>query len=206
MKALLVNGGPHQFGCTYTALNEVATTLNSDGVETEILWLGNKPYQSCTACGSCKNGEGCIIKDGVNEFIEKAKEVDGLIIGSPVHYASATGAITTFMDRAFYAGARYFRGKLGASVVSCRRGGSTAALDQLNKYFTISSMPIVSSSYWNMIHGHTAEEALQDLEGLHTMRTLGHNMAWLLKCIELGKENDIEFKSYEKKVITNFIR
>lgn len=206
MKVILVNGSPKEKGCTYTALCEAEKTLNECGVETEILWVGNKPLAGCIACTSCfKTGE-CVFDDTVNEFAKKAEEADGFIFGSPVHYASAAGAITSFMDRAFYSAGSKMRGKPAAAVVSCRRGGASAAFDQLNKYFTINSMPVVSSQYWNQVHGNTPEEVLKDGEGLQTMRTLAKNMAWLLKCIELGKQNGLEIPPQEEKVKTNFIR
>lgn len=209
MKVLLVNGGPHKTGCTYTALEEVASTLREAGVETEIVWLGVKPLAGCIGCGSCAEKKACFRDDAVNEFLDKATEADGFVFGSPVHFASASGAITSFMDRAFYAGNRrgVFAGKPAAAVASCRRGGATATFDQLNKYFTISSMPVVSSQYWNMVHGNTPDEVRQDLEGLQTMRTLGRNMAWLLRCIEAGRQAGIDFpRGAEEPLRTNFIR
>ena len=206
MKVLLVNGGPHKEGCTYTALKEVEKQLNKNDIKTEIIWLGVKPISGCIACGSCKTAGKCFIDDKVNEFIEKAKEADGFVFGTPVHFASATGAITSFMDRVFYAGKAVFQNKLGACVVSCRRGGATSTFDQLNKYFTINNMPIVSSQYWNMVHGNTPEEVMQDEEGLQTMRTLGNNMAWLLKCIEQGRKAGIEVPEKEQPIRTNYIR
>lgn len=206
MKVILVNGSPKEKGCTYTALCEVANTLNANGVDTEIFWVGNDAIAGCTGCGGCAGTGKCIFDDTVNEFVEKAGEADGFVFGSPVHYASASGALTSFLDRAFMTAGGKMRGKLGASVVSCRRGGASAAFDQINKYFTINSMPVVSSQYWNQVHGSNPDEVRQDLEGLQTMRTLGNNMAWLLKCIELGKENGIEIPSQEPKVKTSFIR
>ena len=208
MKVLLVNGGPHRDGCTHTALSEVAATLGAEGVETEIIWLGNQPIGGCTACGTCSQTGRCVRNDCVNEFLGKAAAADGFVFGSPVHYAAATGAITSFMDRAFYAGnnAGVFFHKPAAAVVSCRRAGNTATFDQLNKYFTISSMPVVSSQYWNMVHGSTAEQVRQDLEGMQTMRTLARNMAWMLRCIEAGRRAGIEPPVREAPVRTNFIR
>lgn len=208
MKVLLINGSPKAHGCTYTALSEVAGELEKENIKTEIFHVGNKPIRGCTACGSCsKDNPGrCIFDDDpVNIALEKAKEADGFVFGSPVHYASASGMITSFLDRFFYAG-NCFQYKPGAAIVSCRRGGSTAALDQLNKYFTISNMPIVSSQYWNMVHGNTPEEVRQDLEGMQTMRILGKNMAWLLKCIQAGKEAGIALPEKEPRMRTNFIR
>lgn len=206
MKVILVNGSPKEKGCTYTALCEAEKTLNECGVETEILWVGNKPLAGCIACTSCFKTGKCVFDDTVNEFAKKAEEADGFIFGSPVHYASAAGAITSFMDRAFYSAGSKMRGKPAAAVVSCRRGGASAAFDQLNKYFTINSMPVVSSQYWNQVHGNTPEEVLKDGEGLQTMRTLAKNMAWLLKCIKLGKQNGLEIPPQEEKIKTNFIR
>ena len=206
MKVILVNGSSKKNGCTYTALTEVAGALEKNGIETEIFHVGNKPLAGCMGCGACLKTGKCFMDDTVNEFVEKAKEADGFVFGSPVHYAAASGAITSFLDRAFYGKGSVFAGKPGASVVSCRRGGASAAFDQLNKYFTISSMPVVSSQYWNQVHGTTPEEVRQDEEGMQTMRTLGNNMAWLLKCIELGKKEGISFPEGEKKIATNFIR
>lgn len=208
MKVLLINGSPKSKGCTYTALCEIAKELEKENIEAEIFHIGNKPIRGCMACGGCyKNDDNkCVFNDDVvNIALEKAKEADGFIFGSPVHYAGASGEITSFLDRFFYAGSG-FEYKLGAAIVSCRRGGSTAALDQLNKYFTISQMPIVSSQYWNMVHGNTPEEVKQDLEGMQVMRTLGKNMAWLLKCIQAGKEYGIALPEKEERARTNFIR
>ena len=207
MKVLLVNGSARAAGCTFTALQEVAAALEKNGIETEIIQVGAQPIAGCIGCGACgKLGKCFRDGDGINEFVEKAKAADGFVFGSPVHYASASGALTSFMDRAFYAGRKAFQGKPGACVVSCRRGGAASTFDQINKYFTISNMPVVSSQYWNMVHGNTPDEVRQDLEGLQTMRTLGNNMAWLLKCIEAGKEQGITFPVGEPKIATNFIR
>ena len=208
MKVLLVNGSPHKTGCTHTALEEVASMLREAGVETEIVWLGVHPLAGCIGCGSCAKEKRCFRDDIVNEFLDKAAEADGFVFGSPVHYAAASGTITSFLDRAFYAGNRrgVFAGKPGAVVVSCRRGGASAAFDQLNKYLTISSMPVVSSQYWNQVHGNTPDEVRQDLEGMQTMRTLGRNMAWFLRCIEAGRRAGIDFPQAEPGVRTNFIR
>lgn len=206
MKVILVNGSPKKNGCTYTALEEVAGALEKNGIETEIFWVGNKPLSGCLGCNAClKTGE-CFMDDTVNEFVRKAKEADGFVFGSPVHYAAASGSITSFLDRAFYGKSAAFTGKVGASVVSCRRGGATAAFDQLNKYFTISNMMMVGSQYWNQVHGNTPDEVRKDEEGLQTMRTLGNNMAWLLKCIEAGKKEGITFPEKEAPLKTNFIR
>jgi len=207
MKVLLVNGSPHKNGCTYTALCEVEKTLKEEGIETEIFWVGAKPIGGCMGCGACRQLGKCVFDDVVNEFVEKAKEADGFIFGSPVHYAAASGAITSFMDRAFYSGKSAFAHKPASAVVSARRGGNTATYDQLNKYFGISEMPIISSKYWNMVHGNTPEEVMQDEEGLQTMRVLGRNMAYFLKCLDCGRKNGIELPKQEKeRKVTNFIR
>ncbi len=205
MKVLLVNGSYHEKGCTYTALAEVAKALNANGVETEIYWLGQNQVSGCKGCWACKKIKKCVLDDGVNEFVAKAAEFDGFVFGSPVYYASAAGALVSFMDRVFYSGGKNLAFKPAAAVVSCRRAGASTTFDVINKYFTINNMPIVGSNYWNEIHGNTAEEAAQDAEGLQTMRMLGNNMAWLLKCIALGKEAGIAPET-EKKIWTNFIR
>jgi multimeric flavodoxin WrbA len=205
MKVLLVNGSHHEKGCTYTALAEVAKALNANGVETEIYWIGQNETSGCKGCWACKKLRKCVIEDGLNEFVEKAASFDGYVFGSPVYYASAAGALVSFMDRLFYSGGRALAYKPAAAVVSCRRAGASTTFDVINKYFTINNMPIVSSNYWNEIHGNTAEEAVQDEEGLQTMRILGNNMAWLLKCIELGKQAGLA-PERERKIMTNFIR
>ncbi len=208
MKVLLINGSPNEKGCTYTALCEVAGELNRAGVDTQIFHVGKQPVRGCIGCGGCaRAGRGrCVFGDDrVNEALALAEEADGFVFGSPVHYAAASGMATSFLDRFFYAG-RGFARKPGAAVVSCRRGGASAAFDQLNKYFTISQMPIVSSQYWNMVHGNTPEEVKQDLEGLQTLRTLGRNMAWLLRCIEAGRAAGVPEPEQEPKLRTNFIR
>lgn len=208
MKVILLNGSPRGEKCTYTALKLVADEIEKNGIETEIINIGNSAIRGCIGCGACaKSGKGCAFgDDGVNEFVEKMKGADGLIIGSPVHYASASGAVTSFMDRASYSGGGALAFKPGAAVVSCRRGGATAAFDQLNKYFTILNMPIVSSNYWNMVHGGTPEEVLKDEEGVQTMRVLGKNMSWLVKAIAVAKENGVSHAESEKKIKTNYIR
>lgn len=206
MKVILVNGSPRKKGCTYTALCEVAGALEKNGIETEIFQVGAKPVAGCIGCNVCLKNGRCFVDDPVNEFVEKAKTADGFVFGSPVHYAAASGAITSFLDRAFYGKGNVFAGKPGAAVVSCRRGGAASAFDQLNKYFTINSMPVVSSQYWNQVHGNTPDEVRQDAEGLQTMRTLGNNMAWLLKCIQAGAAAGITFPEREPAMKTNFIR
>ena len=206
MKVLLVNGSPNREGCTYTALKEVSKTLEENGIDTEIFQVGNKHIGGCIGCGSCKKTGECFMEDGVNEFVEKAKEADGFVFGSPVYYAAASGSITSFLDRAFYSGGKHMAFKPGAVICSARRAGTTSTLDQLSKYLTICNMPVVSSQYWNMVHGNTPEEVKKDLEGMQTMRVLGRNMAWLIKCIELGKKNNILKPELEERERTNFIR
>lgn len=205
MKVLLINGSPNEKGCTYTALHEVEKTLNKQGVDTEILYLGKKAIAGCIACSSCKKTGKCIWNDTVNEVAEKLNTIDALVVGSPVYYAGANGQITSFLDRLFYSAGDKMAKKLGASVVSCRRGGATTTFDQLNKYFSINNMPIVSSQYWNQVHGYTPNDVLKDEEGLQTMRTLGENMAWLLKCIEVGRNGGVNEPNYEAKIRSNFI-
>jgi multimeric flavodoxin WrbA len=210
MKVILVNGSPHKKGCTWTALTEVAKTLNEEGIETEIFWIGIKPLAGCTACKSCAKKGRCMFDDTVNEFLDIAKDADGFVFGSPVHYAAASGALTSFMDRAFYkdmqAGRQTFYLKPAAAVVSARRAGTTATFDQINKYFTISEMPVISSRYWNMVHGARPEDVKKDEEGLQTMRVLARNMAFFLKCKEAGLNAGVQFPEREKPVFTNFIR
>ena len=206
MKVILVNGSPKQNGCTYTALKEVEESLNKNGIETEIFWLGAKPMAGCIGCGSClKNGQ-CFVDDKVNEFLAKVSTTDGFVFGTPVHFAASSGMLSSFMDRAFYGRKKLFSNKVAAAVASCRRGGATATLDEVNKYFQISNMPVVSSRYWNMVHGNKPEEVVKDEEGMQTMRTLGNNMAWLLKCIEAGKNNGVDLPKNEDIISTNFIR
>ncbi len=211
MKVLLVNGSPKKEGCTYTALSEVAKSLEQEGIETEIFWIGNKPLGGCIACRRCADTGRCVFDDSVNEFHGKAKSADGFIFGTPVHYASASGNMTGFMDRLFYSELcgnqnKTFRMKPAAAVLSARRAGTTAAFDQMIKYFTIQEMPVVSSSYWNMVHGARPEDVLQDAEGLYTMRELGKNMAYLLRCQEAGRNAGIDLPERGVKPYTNFIR
>lgn len=207
MKVLLINGSPHEHGCTWTALSEIASVLEAENIQSELVHVGHQPIMGCTGCGACRGGKGCVYRDDpVCAIVGKAAEADGFVFGSPVHYAAASGAMTSLMDRCFCSGGAAFAYKPAACIVSCRRGGSTAALDQLNKYLTISNMPMVSSSYWNMVHGTTPEEVRQDLEGMQTMRRIGKNMAWLLRCIEAGRAAGIERPAMEPGVRTNFIR
>lgn len=206
MKVLLINGSPKKNGCTYVALSEVAKSLNENGIGTELMHLGTTPLAGCIDCGVCYKTGKCFRDDIVNEFAEKTRECDGFIFGSPVHFASASGAITSFMDRAFFISSSQLRNKPAAAIVSCRRAGATASFDHLNKYFTIRCMPVVSSNYWNMVHGYRPEEVSHDLEGLQIMRVLGKNMSWMLKCIQAGKKAGIEPPGPEEKIYTNFIR
>ena len=206
MKVLLVNGGPHEKGCTYTALEEVSKTLQKNGIETEIIWLGVNPIAGCIGCNACLKTGKCFRNDIVNDFIEKSKEADGFVFGTPVHFASSAGSLTSFMDRVFYGRGNLFKNKPACCVVSCRRGGATATFDQINKYFSICNMPIVTSQYWNQVHGTNPDEVRRDEEGMQTMRTLGNNMAWLLKCIDVAKKNGVEYPENEKAVKTNFVR
>lgn len=205
MKVLMINGSPHKEGCTYTALSEVAAALRENGVESEILQLGAAPVRGCSACGGCAGKGRCVFDDIVNTALEKMEGCDGLVVGSPVHYASPAGSLVAFLDRMFYSGS-CFAHKPAAAVVSARRGGTTAALDMLNKYFTISQMPVVSSTYWNMVHGSTPEDVRRDAEGMQTMRNLGRNMAWLLRCVAAGRESSVCPPEVERGSRTNFIR
>lgn len=205
MKVLLINGSSRKDGCTGTALKEVERALKEEGIETEIFFIGNEPMPDCIACRKCKDTGECIFHDIVNEFVEKAKMADGFVFGSPVYFAHPSGRLLTFMDRAFYSGGSAFAFKPGAAILSARRAGTTASFDVINKYFTSCSMPVVSSTYWNHVYGAQAEEVLEDKEGLMTMYNIGKNMAWLLKCIEMGRQNGMDHPENEK-VLTNFIR
>lgn len=212
MKVLLVNGSPNKSGCTYTALSEIADTLHQEGIDTEIFWIGNKPIAGCIGCHSCERLGHCFVKgDKVEEFLALARQCDGFVIGSPVYYASANGSLTAFMDRAFISelvgdNNKAFYLKPAAAVVSARRAGTTSTFDQLNKYFTLHQMPIISSVYWNMVHGDTPEEVRQDKEGLWTMRVLARNMAYFLRCKEAAEKLGIALPEQEEPVFTNFIR
>jgi multimeric flavodoxin WrbA len=211
MKVLLINGSPNEKGCTYTALSEIAKTLNSENIETEIYYIGTEPIAPCKDCRACTKLQKCVINDKVNELLARIRDFDGFVIGSPVHYASASGVISPFLDRLFFAGSRIpgenpFRLKPGTAIVSCRRAGSTATLDQLNKYFLINQMPIISGRYWNMVHGSNPEQVLQDLEGMQNMRIVGRNMAWHLKCKEAATKAGIKEPENETPTFTNFIR
>lgn len=208
MHVLMVNGSPHSDGCTRTALDEVAAALAAEGIGSEIFWIGNDPIASCIGCGSCFRTGCCFRRDGVDRFIEKARTADGFVFGSPVHYAAASGALTSFLDRAFMVGGAQgvFRYKPAAAVTSARRAGTTATLDQLNKYIVFHRMPLVPSQYWNMVHGSTPEQVRQDEEGLQIMRTLGRNMAWMLESFAAAREAGIVPPDPETPIRTNFIR
>lgn len=208
MKVLLFNGSPHKTGCTYTALTEAGKILEENGIETEVIQVGAQPVRGCVACGGCAKGKGCVFgdKDGLNAIIEKCRQADGFLFGSPVYYASPNGSLVSFLDRLFYAGGSALAHNPAACVCSARRAGTTATLDMLQKYLTINQMPVVSSTYWPMVHGGCAEDAKQDLEGMQVMRNLGRNMAWLLRCIEAGKAAGIEAPAAESGARTNFIR
>lgn len=205
MKVLLINGSPNQYSCTYTALNEVCKTLDKHNVKTEILYLGKKPIPGCIACNNCYTTGKCVFNDLVNDTFKKLDDYNAIILGSPVYFAGPSGQLTAFLDRLFYCSGNKMSGKLGASVVSCRRGGASTTFDRLNKYFTIRNMPIVSSQYWNQVHGLTPDDVLKDKEGLQTMRTLAQNMAWLLKCIQAGRNAGVPNPEYEPSIKTNFI-
>lgn len=204
MKVLLINGSPHENGCTYTALSEVASVLNSQGIETQIYHIGTKPVRGCIACGACSKLSRCAFDDDpANEILALMREADGIIIGFPVYYAGPNGALCALLDRAFYASKKTLQFKPAAAVVSARRSGTTATFDRLNKYFTINRMPIVSSQYWNGVHGFNPDDVRQDEEGLQTMRTLGYNMAWMLKSIANGNQ---PLPAIEPRKSTNFIK
>ena len=206
MKVILLNGSPKNNGNTFIALNVVSKSLNVEGIDTEIVHVGSKPIRGCLACGQCNNLKECVTRDLVNEVLAKFKDADGLIVGSPVYYASPAGTLISFLDRLFFSAKFDKTMKVGASVAVARRGGTTATFDVLNKYFTISNMPIVSSNYWNNVHGAAPGEAKEDAEGLQTMRRLGKNMAFLIKAIRLAKESIPLPTLDEQRQITNFIR
>ncbi len=206
MKVLMLNGSARPNGNTNLALTEIGKELEKEGIEYEIFQLGGGPVRDCIGCGQCSEN-GCVFTDdAVNEFVAKAKEADGMIFGTPVYYAHPSGRVQSFLDRVFYSSSRAFAGKPGASVAVARRGGTSASFDVMNKYFGISQMPVVSSTYWNLVHGQKPGQAAEDLEGMQTMRNLGRNMAWMLKCIEAGKQQGIEHPTAERGNWTNFIR
>ena len=208
MKVLLVNGSPHKQGCTYTALSEVGKALEAEGVATEHYWIGTQPMSGCLGCGGCSKSGRCVINDIVNEFLEKAKEFDGFVFGAPVHFAAIPGAMTSFMNRAFFSAraTRQFQGKPAAAVTSNRRAGSLPTLEQFSRYFIHGGMPVVPSQYWPMVFGGSPDEVRQDAEGLQIMRTLGRNMAWMLRCQDAGVQMNEHYPEREQRVSTNFIR
>lgn len=205
-KILLVNGSPNQNGCTATALGEIADTLQKNEVEAEILWLGKKPMTDCIACFQCQTNGKCVFNDQVNEIGSRIDEYDGFVFGSPVYYGGPTGRLTSFMDRLFFSVPdEKFAGKLAASVVSCRRGGATSAFERLNQYYLMENMIVVGSQYWNQVHGFTPDDVRKDEEGLQTMRTLGQNIAYLLKAQKAAANSGIEKPEYEETIYTNFV-
>lgn len=207
MKVLLINGSAHKEGCTYTALCEVAKALNINGIDTEIFQVGNPEIRDCCGCMECTKLDGkCVFDDIVNELIAKAADFDGFVFGSPVYFAHPSGRLLSLMDRAFYAGKKNFAFKPASVVVSARRAGTTASLDVIMKHFTIANMPVISSSYWNMVHGSTPDQVKQDLEGMQIMRHLGENMAWVLKCIDIAQKTGLSHPEQDAKIKTNFIR
>lgn len=210
-KVLLVNAGPHRRGCVNRALEEVADVLATEGVDSDVFWVGTKPLASCIACKKCANTGRCVFNDRVNEFIDIALDYDGYVLGTPVHWGSATGAATAFFDRAFYAMRQHGEGDLlrlrpGAAVASARRAGNTATIDQMNKYFQLLQMPIVTSRYWNIVHGAAADEVEQDEEGLQAMRFLGRNMAYLVKTLAAARAAGLQPSEQEETIFTNFVR
>ena len=211
MKVLLVNGSPNEKGCTYTALAEAGKAIEDEGLKTEFFWIGNKPVPGCIACAACATSGQCHIDDGVNEFRRLAAEADGFIFGTPVYFASANGSLMSFMDRVFFSEAmgnncETFYMKPASSIASARRAGTTASLDQINKYFAFAQMPVVSSRYWNVVHGMSPDEVMKDEEGMYTMRVLGRNMAYLVKCLNSAKQAGLPLPKNEAPIWTNFIR
>ena len=212
MKVLLVNGSSHVHGSTMRALEEMVRVFEEDGVETEIIQIGGKPIADCLQCNRCSELGACVIKDdGVNDFVAKAREADGFVFASPTYFAHPSGRLFSFLDRAFYSNGSHelyeaFMFKPGAAVAIARRGGTTATLDAINKYFGISQMPVAGSTYWNMAHGLTAEDIPQDDEGLQTLRNLARNMIWMMRCFEAGKAQGIPYPATEAEAVTNFVR
>lgn len=207
-KVLLISGSPNQHGCTDTALQEVSMSLNKNGVESEIYWIGKKPISGCIACAKCFETGHCVFtNDGLNDILARLPEFDGIIVGSPVYYSGPAGNLCSFLDRLFFAGMaqNLMHGKLAASVVYCRRGGASATFERLNQYFLMSNMIVIGAQYWNQVHGFTPDDVRKDKEGLQTMRTLGQNMAWILQSIEAGKKAGIHKPVYEEPEMTNFI-
>ena len=206
MKVLMLNGSARPTGNTYIALKEIGEQLKKEGIDYEIVNVGNKPLRDCMGCGRCTD-KGCVFEDdGVNEFLAKARGADGFVFGTPVYYAHPSGRILSFLDRVFYSGGRAFAFKPGAAVAVARRGGTSASFDVMNKYFGISQMPVIGSTYWNLVHGARAGEAAEDAEGLQTMRNLARNMAYYLKCQEAGRQAGVPLPEPERTSRTNFIR
>ncbi len=205
MKVLMLNGSPHKDGTTFRALSEISKVLNENGIETEIITVGDKKVSGCMACGACSKIGKCIQNDIVNELVEKVGESDGLIVGSPVYYAAPNATLLAVLDRMFYS-RKNFANKPAASIAVARRAGTTATLDVINKYFLISKMPVVASQYWNMVFGSNKVQAEEDKEGLQTMRTLALNMAWMIKCIKAGEKLGVLPPETEPQVKTNFVR
>lgn len=209
MKVVLVNGSPHPKGCTFTALSEIAAILNEKGVETEFFWIGNKPVGGCIDCRKCVDRGLCVFNDAVNDFLGMAGSFDGFVFGSPVHWGATSGNMKSFMDRAFFAdfcgNGRRFLFKPAACAASARRSGIVTTTDQMNRYFSLSQMPIVTSRYWDGVHGMNPDEVRKDLEGVQTMRFLARNMAWLLQCLEAAKKQGIKLPEQERVSFTNFI-
>ena len=206
MKVLLINGSPHEKGCTYTSLKEVADTLEKNGIGAEIHWIGKGDIPGCTGCGACRDKGKCVIDDDVNSVAARIDEFDGFVFGAPVYYSGPAGQLTSWMDRLFYTSGRKMRGQVAASVVNARRGGNSASFERLNQYYLMTNMVVPGSQYWNITHGTKPEDVLKDEEGLQTMRTLGNNMAWVLKCIDAGRKAGIDYPQPEPPLRTNFIR
>lgn len=209
MNVLLINGSPNEKRCTYTALAEAASALEAEGISTDIAWIGRDPLRGCNGCSGCsKRGDNrCIFDDDiVNSLIERAQKADGIIVGTPVYYAGANGALLAALDRLFYAASSTLRFKPAAGIASARRAGTTPAIDQVNKYFQINCMPVVSSNYWPMVHGKNADDVKQDAEGLQIMRVLGKNMAWILRSLEVARSAGVPTPDVEAKIMTDFIR
>lgn len=205
MKVLMINGSPEKDSCTNRALTEIANTLKSEDIDSEIIQIGTEIIRGCSACAGCRKLGKCVHDDIVNKIAARLDEFDAFIVGSPVYYASGNGTVYSFMDRLFYSAGKKLKHKPAAAVAVARRAGTTATLDTLNKYFTINQMPVVSSTYWNMVHGFTPADVEKDLEGLQTMRNIAHNMAWMLKCIDAGKKAGLPMPATETGVMTNFI-
>lgn len=206
MKVLLINGSPHENGCVFTDLTEIATQLSKNGVDSEIFWIGEGDVTGCRGCGSCKKNGRCAIDDDINRIGARIDEFDGIVVGAPVYYSGPAGQVTAWLDRFFYTYGRKLDGKVGASIVNARRGGNSASFERLNQYFLISNMIVPGSQYWNLSHGLVPDDVRQDEEGLQTMRTLADNIAWILKCIDAGRKAGIERPAREPRQVTSFVR